>query len=96
MDSDTGNICTRQLAPGERVVLRNAVGCTVMCCAGTVWITQENDARDTILTAGEHFTFDCSGMAIIGALEGMRDAWRGNTGITVISLAKPSPISARR
>jgi len=66
--------------------VRDAAGCTVMCCAGTVWITQENDARDVFLTAGESFTFDRKGLALIRAETGMQDEWMADTGITVICL----------
>jgi len=52
MGMDTEALCTKRLAPGSGLQLRDAAGCTVMCCAGTVWITQENDARDIFLAAG--------------------------------------------
>ena len=77
---------TVRLATGRSLRVRDAAGRTVTCCAGTVWITQEGDLRDVILQAGERFTLDRPGVAIICALKGMEDVWRGNTGITVISL----------
>ena len=76
----------RRLAPGGSLQVRDAAGCTVSCCAGTVWITQENDIRDVFLAAGESFTFDRKGLAVIRAEEGMRDEWMADTGITVICL----------
>ena len=66
--------------------MRDAAGYTVQCCAGTVWITQENDARDIYLSAGESFTFDRPGTALISAEQGMRDEWMDDTGITVIAV----------
>ena len=57
-----------------------------MCCAGTVWITQQGDSRDIFLTAGQRFAFDRAGIALIGAVEGMKDEWMNDSGITVISL----------
>ena len=51
------------------------------CCAGAVWITQENDARDIFLTAGQRFTFDRPGVALIYAEEGMIDEWMNDMGI---------------
>jgi hypothetical protein len=77
----------RRLAPGGSLQVRDAAGCTVSCCAGTVWITQENDIRDVFLAAGESFTFDRKGLAVIRAEEGMRDEWMADTGITVICLS---------
>ena len=76
----------RRLAPGGSLQVRDAAGCTVSCCAGTVWITQENDIRDVFLAAGESFTFDRKGLAVIRAEKGMRDEWMADTGITVICL----------
>lgn len=66
---------TKRLAPGQSLRVRDAIGCTVMCCAGTVWITQEDDLRDIFLTAGQRFTFDRPGLALIRAEEGMKDEW---------------------
>ena len=86
MGLDTEALCTKRLARGGALRLRDAAGCTVMCCAGTVWITQENDARDIFLAAGESFTFDRKGLALIRAEKGMQDEWMEDTGITVICL----------
>jgi hypothetical protein len=86
MTPNLEEICVQRLTAGQSLKVRDAVGCTVMCCAGTVWITQENDARDIFLTAGQRFTFDRPGLALIHAEEGMRNEWMDDTGITVISL----------
>ena len=86
MAPDVEDVRTRRLAPGELVKVYGAAGYTVMCCAGTVWITQQNDARDVFLSPGERFTFDRDGVALIGAVEGMRDEWLQDTGIALISL----------
>jgi hypothetical protein len=93
MTSERDDLCTRRLAPGETLKVRNAAGSTVMCCAGTVWITQENDARDIFLTAGQTFTFDRPGIALICAVEVMRDLWSGNPGIAVIAMPQ-TPLRA--
>ena len=76
----------RRLAAGDLLKVRDAAGHTIMCCAGTIRITQENDGRDICLSAGERFTFDRPGTALIGALQGMKDEWLADTGITVIGL----------
>lgn len=86
MTWDIDSICAMRLAPGKTLKVRDAVGCTLTCCAGTVWVTQENDARDIFLTAGQSFTFDRIGAALICAVEGMYDIWTGKPGIAVISL----------
>ena len=57
-----------------------------MCCAGTVWITQRDDARDTFLTAGERFTFGRAGLALISVEEGPKNEWMEDMGFAVISV----------
>lgn len=74
----------RRLQVGKTLKLRAAPGHTVMCCAGTVWITQEGDFRDIFLAPGESFTFDHSGMALISAEAGARNEWVDDIGIAVI------------
>ena len=39
------------------------------CDVGTLWITQDNDTRDVVLTAGERFTSDRDGTVLVYALE---------------------------
>ena len=85
MGADADDIRVKRLTPGESLKLRDAAGHTVMCCAGTIWITQENDARDIYLSAGESFTFDRPGTVLISAEEGMKDEWLNDSGIVVIS-----------
>lgn len=85
MTSKRDDLCSRRLAPGETLVVRNAAGNALTCCAGTVWITQENDVRDIFLAAGQTFTLDRPGIALICAVEGMRDLWTGSPGIAVIA-----------
>ena len=50
-----------------RLQVRDGVGRRVLCLAGSLWITQENDTRDIFLQAGESFVLDRRGLAIIGA-----------------------------
>jgi len=78
-----------RLAADQTLRLRGAAGWAITCCAGTVWITQEGDPRDIFLGAGESFTLDRAGLALIYALKGMEDSWRGNTGMTVVYLCEP-------
>lgn len=86
MRANLDEVGTKRLAPGQSLRVCDAVGSTVMCCAGTVWITQEGDLRDIFLTAGQSFTFDRSGLALIRAEEGMKDEWMSDSGIIAISL----------
>jgi hypothetical protein len=86
MTPDPDEICVQRLAPGQSLKVRDAMGCTVMCCAGTVWITQENDARDIFLTPGRRFTFDRPGLAMICAVEGVKNEWLDDMGFAVVGL----------
>jgi hypothetical protein len=45
------------------------IGHTVVCHSGIVWVTQDGDARDILLRAGETFTFDSEGPALLQAFE---------------------------
>lgn len=46
---------------------RNSLGLYLLCREGIVWITQEGDARDIILQAGEEFRLDRPGLVIVQA-----------------------------
>ncbi len=50
------------LAPGELVQLDGARGTTLRVTRGTLWITQERDTRDIVLSAGDAFTIDRGGL----------------------------------
>lgn len=54
-----------QLGAGQQFRLNDAAGWTIACRSGSVWITQEADIRDVFLGAGERFTLDRSGLALI-------------------------------
>lgn len=45
--------------------LNDAAGWTVACLRGSLWITQETDNRDVFLDAGDSFTLDRAGLALI-------------------------------
>jgi hypothetical protein len=88
MQPDFSDLCVRRLAKTDLLKLSDAAGHTIQCCAGCIWITQENDPRDVYLSAGESFTFDRPGTALISAGQGMRNEWMEDTGITVIALPR--------
>jgi DUF2917 family protein len=56
-----------QLAAGQELRLHDAPGWTVACLRGSLWITQEADARDLFLDAGGSFALDRPGLALIFA-----------------------------
>jgi hypothetical protein len=58
------------LLPRQQLRLRDSAGWVVECCRGTVWITQERDARDVMLRPGERFTLDRDGTTLVSGLSG--------------------------
>jgi hypothetical protein len=47
----------------------NGKGTKVTCVAGAVWVTQEHDARDIILSAGQSAVLDRRGLAVVFAFK---------------------------
>ena len=56
-------------ASGVRRV-EDGEGFLVTCVDGHLWVTQANDQRDTVLSAGEAFMLDRPGLALLIALAG--------------------------
>jgi hypothetical protein len=56
-----------QLRAREVLDIRNGKGLAVRCVAGALWITQDGDTEDIILTAGQCFTLDRPGLALVSA-----------------------------
>lgn len=49
--------------------VRGAKGRSIVCHSGSVWVTQVGDARDIVLSAGDSFTLDREGLALLLAFE---------------------------
>ncbi|HTT10948.1 MAG TPA: DUF2917 domain-containing protein [Burkholderiaceae bacterium] len=56
-----------QLARSRHVQVIDGRGSAMHCLAGSVWVTQDGDPRDIVLAAGESFTLDRDGIAIVYA-----------------------------
>jgi hypothetical protein len=67
MDTSLNSALTR-LARGEMLRVHDGQGRGIAVFRGQVWITQDGDVRDVVLGAGESFTFDRPGLAIVQAL----------------------------
>ena len=67
MDTSLTQAVTR-LAKGEILRIDDAIGQSIALVRGMVWITQEGDRRDTFLSDGESFVFDCPGTALVQAI----------------------------
>ncbi len=57
------------LKTNQVVKVRGGLGHSIVCEHGTVWVTQDGDPRDVILRAGESFTLDRDGPALVQAFE---------------------------
>ena len=57
------------LQANQVVKVRGGLGHSIVCERGSVWVTQDGDPRDVILHAGESFTLDRDGPALVQAFE---------------------------
>jgi hypothetical protein len=53
---------------GQLRRLDDSRGTLVQCLSGTLWLTQEGDARDLILEAGDEFCIERDGLSVVSAL----------------------------
>lgn len=60
----SGNL---ELARHGHVGVIDGRGALVSCLRGAVWLTQDGDPRDIVLTSGQSFTLDRDGLAVIFA-----------------------------
>ncbi len=56
------------LFPGELLSVSMRIGGEIICRAGQLWITQEGDSRDYVLTAGDRFQVSSQGLTLIESL----------------------------
>jgi Protein of unknown function (DUF2917) len=57
------------LEPHQIFGVRDAVGVRLQVRRGKVWITQDRDGRDLMISEGDGFTLDRPGLALVHALE---------------------------
>ena len=62
----------RTLAKGRVRHVHAELGRRVECLSGSIWITQDGDLRDVVLSAGEAFDFDRRGDALLSAFADSR------------------------
>jgi hypothetical protein len=56
-----------QLARHGHLTVMDGRGSSMQCLFGSVWVTQDGDPRDIVLAAGDSFTLDRDGLAIVYA-----------------------------
>jgi hypothetical protein len=59
-----------RLSPNQTLRLRDSAGSTVCAMEGSVWITEENQARDIVLAPGSCYRLQQSGLALVNPLGG--------------------------
>jgi hypothetical protein len=61
-----------ELARGRTLAVRDGRGRAIVVFSGQVWVTQDDDLRDTFVGAGESFQLDRNGLALATALDDSR------------------------
>lgn len=59
-----------RLSPHQTLRLRDSAGSTVCAVEGSVWITEENQARDIVLAQGHCYRLRNRGLALVNPLGG--------------------------
>ena len=57
------------IAAGDSLRIENGAGTVIRSAKGDIWITQEGDVRDVVLSRGQSFTLDRNGLALLVALD---------------------------
>ena len=59
-----------KLGPNQTLKVVDAAGSTVCALEGSIWITEENDAKDIVLERGGCYRLRHDGVAIVNSLGG--------------------------
>lgn len=83
------NVMPQQLTlePASVVRIRDGRGLVVSTAEGAIWLTQEDDIRDSVLYAGDAFRIERDGLTLLHAVErsriivGVNAAWPAELGV---------------
>lgn len=67
MDNDLFRTATI-IEPGALLKIPDAMGRTILCASGQLWLTQHRDRADILLNGGQRFTFNRPGDACAQAI----------------------------
>ncbi len=59
-----------KLGPNQTLKVVDGAGSTVCAVQGSIWITEENDARDIVLSPGGCYRLRHRGVAVVNSLGG--------------------------
>ena len=59
-----------KLGPNQTLRVVDGAGSTVCAVEGSIWITEENDARDIVLERGSCYRLRQRGVALVNSLGG--------------------------
>ncbi len=54
---------------GAILVVLQPAGKTVTCVRGSLWITQDGDLKDVVISAGDSYTLERAGRILVSGLE---------------------------
>ncbi len=93
MDTDLFR-AANDLAKGNLYRIHDGQGRRVVCLSGCLWLTQDNDQRDTVLEAGDGFTIDRGGDTFLSALADSRFVVLCNPGHAAHTAKAAEPLAA--
>ena len=68
----SGAVTTALMARGDRLSVTDGEATTIRIDRGCVWITEEGSVVDHVLEAGQRYTFDRPGVALVAAQNEVR------------------------
>ena len=92
MDNDLFR-AANQLAKGSLFRIHDGAGRRVVCLSGCLWLTQDNDLRDTVLEPGDGFTLDRDGDTFLSALRDSRFVVLCNPGRDAGEVKRAEPVA---